>query len=79
MKVPKTPAWPTTFCRTCHFCEFTGRGVKNGAEIDVGICRGAPPRLAPSGAGAFPPVGLDSDWCGEHPGFKPPPKGKRNA
>lgn len=64
-------------CRTCWFCEPTGKGRKGDKEIDVGVCHGDTPSLTTEAAGAFAPVALDIDWCRHHPDFKlPTRKGK---
>lgn len=65
-------------CKTCPFCEPTGQGTRGGEPVDIGICRRDPPRLSVANAGAFPPVALDTEWCGQHPDFKPQRKKARS-
>lgn len=61
-------------CRTCAYCEHTGKGMRGDKEVDVGLCHGDTPKLSSKDAGAFVPVTLDIDWCRHHPEFKLPPK-----
>lgn len=70
----------TVRCRTCILCEPNGKGTNGaGQTVDIGICRGIPPRLSVANAGAFPPVALDTDWCAHHPDFKLPKRARSNA